>query len=111
MRDFFNKEKMKKFISTISSFILKKMLKFLDTISKDEILIIEIINPKECGGLSKFLSKWLYAKYLKDLGDCFLNEKQFKQIIKNIYKSYNITYHTFTNVLGKYMIACVRKER
>ena len=90
---------------------IKKMLNSIDKISKSEILIIEIINPKESGGLSKFLSKWLYSKFLKDLGDCFLNEKQFKKITKDTFKNYNITYNTFTNVLGKYMIAHIRKEK
>lgn len=89
---------------------IKDILKFLDQITSKEIIIVEICNPKEKGGLSKFFNKWLYVKYLKDVGDCFLNENQFKNIIKSTFKNYSINFDTFNNVLGTYMIAVVKKE-
>lgn len=88
---------------------IKNMLSFLDDITSNEILIVEICNPKEEGGLPKFLNKWLYVKFLKDVGDCFLNETQFKQIINQSYSSYNVKFEKFTNILGSYMIAIVKK--
>ena len=90
---------------------IKSLLNFLDNISKTEILIIEIVNPKEYGGLPKFLNKWLYSKFLKDLGKKYLNEKQFKQIVNSSYKGYDIKFDSFTNILGKYMVARVSKGR
>lgn len=89
---------------------IKGMLKFLDQITSKEIIIVEICNPKEQGGLPKFFNKWLYVKYLKDVGDCFLNENQFKNIIKNTFKNYSINFDTFSNILGVYMIALIKKE-
>ena len=90
---------------------INNLLKCLDNISKNEILIVEIINPKETGGLSAFLNKWLYVKFLKDVGDCFLNKKQFIKLIENNYKDYDIKFEEFENILGKYMIARIKKGK
>lgn len=90
---------------------IKNILAHLNKISNDEILIIEICNPKESGGLPRFLNKWLYVKFLKDVGDCFLNESQFRNLIKNQFSNHEIEYSTFTNILGKYMIAKIRKVK
>jgi len=56
---------------------IKKMLKLLNKIS-EEIVIVEICNPRETGGLPNFLNKYLYTKFLRDVGKCYLNEEQFK---------------------------------
>lgn len=88
---------------------INTMLSFLDKISSEEILIVEIVNPKEYGKLPKFLNYWLYTKFLKDVGNCFLNELQFKQVINKAYSQYEIQYSSFTNILGKYMIAKIKK--
>ena len=90
---------------------IKNILAHLNKISNDEILIIEICNPKESGGLPRFLNKWLYVKFLKDVGDCFLNESQFRNLIENQFSNHEIEYSTFTNILGKYMIAKIRKVK
>ena len=87
---------------------INKMLKFLDKIS-NEIIIVEISNPKEYKGLPKFLNKYLYTKFLRDVGNCYLNEEQFKNIISNRFKEHTIKYCTFTNILGTYMIAKISK--
>lgn len=88
---------------------INKMLNFLDKIS-NEIVIVEIANPKEYKGLPRFLNKYLYSKFLRDVGNCYLNEDQFKNILNNKFKGYDIEYHTFTNILGTYMIAKISKE-
>lgn len=90
---------------------INNMLLLLNRISKHEILIVEICNPRETGGLPKFLNKWLYTKFLKDAGSCFLNESQFKKIIEHNFNHYKIDYYTFTNILGTYMIAKIRKDK
>ena len=90
---------------------INNMLLLLNRISKHEILIVEICSPRETGGLPKFLNKWLYTKFLKDVGSCFLNESQFKKIIEHNFNHYKIDYYTFTNILGTYMIAKIRKDK
>ena len=79
----------------------------LDTLSNisNEIIIVEIMNPAKTGGLPKFLNKYLYSKFLKDVGRCYLNEIQFKTIINNKFVNKKIEYYKFNNILGEYMIA------
>ena len=88
---------------------INNVLKFMDKIS-NEIIIVEISNPKESKGLPKFLNKYLYVKFLKDIGSCYLNEEQFKKIIETRFKKHKIKYLNFTNILGTYMIAIIKKE-
>lgn len=88
---------------------INNILKFLNKIS-DEIVIIEILDPKQSKGLPKFLNKFLYTKFLKDAGNSYLNEEQFKNIINNNFQKYKIDYNSFTNVLGTYMIAKISKK-
>ena len=85
---------------------INNLLDMLDRIS-NEIVIVEIINPQETGGLPKF---YLYTKFLKDVGRCYLNEIQLKNIINNKFKNCKIEYYRFHNVLGEYMIAKIVKE-
>ena len=89
---------------------LTKTLNNIYRISK-KIIIVEIEDPKETGGVPKFLNKYLYMKYLKDAGRRFLNFKEFKNTIDTCYsKKSNISYLSFENVLGKYMIAIIEKR-
>lgn len=88
---------------------INNMLDFLDKISK-KIIIIEILNPKDYKGLPKILNKYLYTKFLKDVGNCYLNENQFINIINNKFKKHHIEYNTFTNILGTYKIAIITRK-
>ena len=88
---------------------INNLLDMLNNIS-NEIVIVEILNPQETGGLPKFLNTYLYTKFLKDVGRCYLNEIQLKNIINNKFKNCKIEYHKFVNVLGEYMIAKIVKE-
>ena len=89
---------------------LKKAFDSLYSISK-KIIIIEIEDPKKVGGLSKFLNKNLYTKYLKDAGKSFLSFDEFKSSIDESFsKKCNIEYSSFENVLGQYMIAVIEKR-
>lgn len=88
---------------------INKALRFLDKISK-EIIIVEILNPNDFKGLPKFLNKYLYTKFLKDVGNCYLNEEQLRKIINNIFDEKNIIYNKFTNILGTYLIIKINKE-
>ena len=88
---------------------INNMLDFLDTIS-NTIIIVEIMNPKEYKGLPQFLNKYLYTKFLKDVGSCYLNEEQFTNLINDKFKKKYIEYYTFTNILGTYKIAKITKK-
>ena len=88
---------------------INNLLDMLNNIS-NEIVIVEILNPQETGGLPKFLNTYLYTKFLKDVGRCYLNEIQLKNIINNKFKNCKIEYHKFVNILGEYMIAKIVKE-
>lgn len=90
---------------------INNMLSFLNRVSKEEILIIEICNPKETGRLPKILNKRLYVNFLKDVGNCFLNESQFKKVIEDNFTNHKIEYSSFTNILGTYMIAKIEKDK
>ena len=77
----------------------------------NKLVIVEIEDPKKVGGISKILNKYLYVDYLKDAGKYFLSFCKFKRIIDNNFKDKcNISYLSFRNVLGNYMIAVVEKR-
>ena len=88
---------------------INKALKFLKKISK-KIIIVEILNPNDFKGLPRFLNKYLYTKFLKDVGSCYLNEEQLKKIVNNIFNDNYISYQKFTNILGTYLIIKIDKE-
>ena len=88
---------------------INNLLDMLANIS-NEIVIVEILDPQETGGLPKFLNTYLYTKFLKDVGRCYLNEVQLKNIIYNKFKNCKIEYHKFVNVLGEYMVFKIVKE-
>ncbi len=87
---------------------INSVLEFLDRIS-NEIIIVEILNPMEYKGLPRFLNKYLYTKFLRDVGNCYLNENQIKSIIDNKFNDRKIIYETFTNILGTYIVAKISK--
>ena len=88
---------------------IKKALSYLDKIS-NEIIIIEIVDPKQTGGLSKFLNKYLYTKFLKDVGTCYLTDEQFKNLINSNFTNHFIEYSQFKNILGVYSIAKIKRR-
>ena len=75
------------------------------------MIVVEIEDPKITGGMPRFLNKYLYIKYLKDAGKKFLSFCKFKSLIDNKFSDKaNISYLTFENILGKYMIAVIEKR-
>ena len=89
---------------------IKALLNNMYNIS-NKLVIVEIEDPKKVGGVSKLLNKYLYMDYLKDAGKYFLSFCKFKRIIDNNFKDKcNISYLSFRNVLGNYMIAVVEKR-
>lgn len=87
-----------------------KLLNSMYDIS-NKLVIVEIEDPKRVGGISKLLNKYLYSDYLKDAGKYFLSFCKFKRIIDyNFKKKCNISYLSFKNVLGNYMIAVIEKR-
>lgn len=88
---------------------INNVLHFLDRISS-EIIIVEISNPKKEGGLPKLLNKYLYTKFLKDVGRCYIDFNEFKSIINTNFKNHSIEYQKFTNILGTYMIARITSK-
>jgi len=89
---------------------IKLALKNLLKVSK-KVIVVEIEDPKVVGGISRFLNKYLYINFLKDAGKKFLDFKSFKNTIdSNCENQCNISYLTFENILGKYMIAVIEKR-
>jgi hypothetical protein len=79
----------------------------------NEIIIVEIENPHIYGGIPSFLNKYLYGWFLKDVGKCYLNFKQFKSIIGNCFsdEKYTLVYSNFQSILGRYMIAKIVRRK
>lgn len=88
---------------------IKNLLNNMKTIAKT-VIIIEIFDPKKDKLLPKLLNKYLYTKFLKDVGKCYLDKEQFNSTINNCFKGYNIKYNEFQNILGTYMIAKIECE-
>ena len=83
----------------------KHLDNLLDSMSKvsDHIVIVEIEDPKTIGGFASFLNKYLYRKFLHDVGERYLNESEFKELL--IAKFHNVNFSKFRNIAGNYMIA------
>lgn len=89
---------------------LINLLNSMKRISK-KLIVVEIENPAVVGGFPKFLNKYWYINYLKDVGGAYLSEQQFYLIINNTFsKQYNIKFETFQNIMGKYMIAIIETK-
>lgn len=84
------------------------ILQFMDKISK-QIVIIEISNPQKQKGLPKFLNKYLYTKFLKDSGHCYIDEGEFRELIESTLTNHRITYSNFENILGNFMVAKIER--
>lgn len=80
----------------------------LDSMSKvsNHIVIVEIEDPQKTGGFAKFLNKYLYRKFLHDVGEHYLSEHEFKRLLTA--KFANIKFSQFKNIIGNYMIADVK---
>jgi len=75
-----------------------------------KILIIEIENPKETGGIPYLLNKYWYIGFLKDVGGSFLNQQEFKLLINSMFGNRaNVKFDNFKNITGNYMIAEIEK--
>lgn len=75
-----------------------------------KIIIIEIENPKETGGIPYLLNRYWYIGFLKDVGGSFLNQQEFKLLINSLFENKaNIKFDNFKNITGNYMIAEIKK--
>lgn len=89
---------------------IRVLLNSMYNISK-KLVIVEIEDPYVVGGIPRFLNKYLYVGFLKDAGELFLDFKKFKNIIDdNFNNKCNVSYFSFKNILGNYMIAVVEKR-
>ncbi len=81
----------------------------LDSLSRvsEHVLIIEIENPEITKGFPKFLNKYLYRKFLHDVGERYLSTDEFKAIISNRFT--NVSFSNFKTVVGNYMIADIKQ--
>lgn len=90
---------------------LISLLNSMEKIAK-KIVIVEIENPEIVGGFAKFLNKYWYMKFLKDVGGAYLSERQFKMIINDVFADkYNIDFKIFENIMGKYMISIIERKK
>ena len=90
---------------------LISLLNSMEKIAK-RIVIVEIENPDIVGGFAKFLNKYWYMKFLKDVGGAYLSERQFKMIINDVFADkYNIDFKIFENIMGKYMISIIERKK
>ncbi len=83
----------------------------IDSMTKvsNHILIVEIENPNITGGFPKFLNKYLYRKFLHDVGERYLNEQEFKTCLLKHFN--NIEFSTFHSPIGNYMIADINIKK
>lgn len=89
---------------------LKSLFKSLSRVAKN-ILIIEIEDPRITGGIPYLLNRYWYQKFLKDVGGYYQSFETFSQIIKeNFQKTHHITFDSFRNIQGNYLIAEIKRK-
>lgn len=74
----------------------------------NHVLVVEIEDPQLTGGFPKFLNKFLYRKFLHDVGERYLSEQEFKKVISK--KFDGVDYSHFRSPVGNYMIADIKIE-
>ena len=76
-----------------------------------KVIIYEIENPEITGGFPKFLNKYYYRGFLKDVGENYLSQTQFENLITNVLgKEAKIEFSSFRNIQGNYLIAEIVKK-
>lgn len=89
---------------------LDMLFKSLISVGK-KVIIYEIEDPEITGGFHKFLNKHYYRGFLKDVGEQYLSKQEFMELIKGAFSGIaDITFSSFTNVQGNYMIAEIVKK-
>lgn len=78
----------------------------------EKVVIVEIESPEKTGGFPKFLNKYYYEGFLRDVGEHYLTQQEFKdKIDTNCKDNADINYSNFKNIQGNYMIAEIKKKR
>lgn len=78
----------------------------------EKVVIVEIENPEKTGGFPKFLNKYYYEGFLRDVGEHYLTQKEFhEKVILNCKHEADIKFSNFKNIQGNYMIAEINKRR
>lgn len=73
---------------------------------------MEIEDPKEIGGFPLWLNQKWFIGFLKDVGGAYLTQKEISVIINEVFrKKAKINMSTFENIMGRYMIAEIIKEK
>lgn len=88
---------------------LSQLLRKMIEVGK-KVVIVEIEDPEQTGGLPRFIHRNWYVRFLHDVGDAYLNERDFKTLVESAYEDYNVEYTVFNNIQGRYHIAVVEKD-
>jgi len=78
-----------------------------------KLILIEIEDPKETGGIPLRLHKYLFRCFLKDQGNMYLTQDTFKALVNEMFAGKaEISFETFSNIfMGKYLIATITKNK
>lgn len=89
---------------------LQSLLDSMISVGK-KVIIYEIENPEITGGFPKFLNQYYYRGFLKDVGEKYLSEGQFVQLIEEkLRQKATIQFSSFRNIQGNYLIAEITKK-
>lgn len=92
----------------------KSLLNLLENMFRisNKMLIVEIENPRETGGIPHLLNRYWYIGYLGDVGGSFMNSSEFKILISTLFKNRaKVEFSNFKNITGNYMIAQIEKAQ
>ena len=71
--------------------------------------LLNRLHGYEAAERTKFLNKYLYRKFLHDVGERYLNEQEFKTCLLKHFN--NIEFSTFHSPIGNYMIADINIKK
>ncbi len=75
-----------------------------------KIVIVEIEDPSRSDFFPRFLNKFWYKGFLKDVGGAYLSENEFQGIINKCFvDKCEIIFSKFKNIQGTYLIAEIDK--
>ena len=77
----------------------------------EKVIIVEIEDPQKTGGFAKLLNKYYYEGFLKDVGERYLSQEEFRLKVQENSKDAKIHFSNFKNIQGNYMIAEIEKNK
>lgn len=89
----------------------RALLKSLERVCKEKLIIVEIEDTEQSGIVAKLLHKVWYNWFLGDVGKCFFTRQKFNVILTGIFNNHKIEFEELLTLKGRYLFAIVSLKK